>query len=100
MAGPPLHGLYRLGHRAVSGDHDDLDVLIHLFKILDMVQSQFLAQTVIQQYLSLIHIEMCIRDSCMSGTQWLAENAKIITDAANGGNPAAEAFRLAAGDLG
>ena len=38
--------------------------------------------------------------TCTSGTQWLAENAKIITDAANGGNPAAEAFRLAAGDLG
>ena len=36
----------------------------------------------------------------MSGTQWLAENAQIITDAANGGNPAAEAFRLAAGDFG
>ena len=50
VAGPPLHGLYCLGHRAVSGDHDDLDVLIHLFKVLDVVQSQLLAQTVIQQY--------------------------------------------------
>ncbi|MDM8239479.1 divalent metal cation transporter [Pseudoflavonifractor phocaeensis] len=44
---------------------------------------------------------LAVLGTCMSGTQWLAENAKIITDAAtNGGNPAAEAFRLAAGDLG
>lgn len=44
---------------------------------------------------------LAVLGTCMSGTQWIAENAKIITDAAtNGGNPAAEAFRLAAGDLG
>ena len=44
---------------------------------------------------------LAVLGTCMSGTQWLAENAKIITDAAtSGGNPAAEAFRLAAGDLG
>ncbi len=43
---------------------------------------------------------LAVLGTCMSGTQWLAENAKIITDAANGGNPAAEAFRLAAGNLG
>ena len=43
---------------------------------------------------------LAVLGTCMSGTQWLAENAQIITDAANGGNPAAEAFRLAAGDFG
>ena len=43
---------------------------------------------------------LAVLGTCMSGTQWLAENAKIITDAASGGNPAAEAFRLAAGNLG
>ena len=40
---------------------------------------------------------LAVLGTCMSGTQWLAENAQIITDA---GNPAAEAFRLAAGDFG
>ena len=43
---------------------------------------------------------LAVLGTCMSGTQWLAENAQIITDAANGGNPAAEAFRLAAGEFG
>ena len=39
VAGPPLHCLHRLGHGAVGGDHDDLDVLIQLFKVLDVVQA-------------------------------------------------------------
>ena len=43
---------------------------------------------------------LAVLGTCMEGSQWLAENAKIITDAASGGNPAAEAFRLAAGDFG
>ena len=43
---------------------------------------------------------LAVLGTCTVGTTWVAENAKIITDAANGGNPAAEAFRLAAGDLG
>lgn len=44
---------------------------------------------------------LAVLGTCMSGTQWIAANADIITTAAtNGGNPAAEAFRLAAGDLG
>ena len=44
---------------------------------------------------------LAVLGTSMSGTQRQAENAKIITDAAtSGGNPAAEAFRLAAGDLG
>lgn len=43
---------------------------------------------------------LAVLGTCMIGTQWNAANADIITNAANGGNPAAEAFRLAAGDLG
>ena len=44
---------------------------------------------------------LAVLGTCMSGTQWIAENAGVITTAAtSGGNPAAEAFRLAAGDLG
>ena len=43
---------------------------------------------------------LAVLGTCTVGTTWVAENAQIITDAAKGGNPAAEAFRLAAGDLG
>ncbi len=44
---------------------------------------------------------LAVLGTCMSGTQWIAENAGVITTAAtSGGNPAAEAFRLAAGDFG
>ena len=38
---------------------------------------------------------LAVLGTCMSGTQWLAENAQIITDAANGGKPAGEfGYRL------
>ena len=40
---------------------------------------------------------LAVLGTCMSGTQWIAENAEAIVGASN---PAAEAFRLAAGDLG
>ncbi len=43
---------------------------------------------------------LAVLGTCTVGTTWVAENAQIITEAAKGGNPAAEAFRLAAGDLG
>ncbi len=43
---------------------------------------------------------LAVLGTCTVGTTWVTENAQIITDAAKGGNPAAEAFRLAAGDLG
>lgn len=44
---------------------------------------------------------LAVLGTCTAGTTWIAENANIITNAASsGGNPAAEAFRLAAGDLG
>ena len=43
---------------------------------------------------------LAVLGTCTVGTTWVAENAQIMTDAAKGGNPAAEAFRLAAGDLG
>ena len=42
---------------------------------------------------------LAVLGTCTVGTTWVAENAQIITDAAKGGNPAAEAFRLAAGCL-
>lgn len=40
---------------------------------------------------------LAVLGTCMSGTQWIAENAAAIVGASN---PAAEAFRLAAGDFG
>ena len=40
---------------------------------------------------------LAVLGTCMSGTQWIAANAEAIV---GGGNPAAEAFRLAAGDFG
>ncbi len=40
---------------------------------------------------------LAVLGTCMSGTQWIAENAAAIVEASN---PAAEAFRLAAGDFG
>lgn len=40
---------------------------------------------------------LAVLGTCMSGTQWIAANAEAIVGASN---PAAEAFRLAAGDLG
>lgn len=43
---------------------------------------------------------LAVLGTCTVGTTWVAENAQIITDAAKGGNPAAEAFKLAAGDFG
>ena len=43
---------------------------------------------------------LAVLGTCMIGTQWNAANADIITAAAKGGNPAAEAFRLAAGEFG
>lgn len=40
---------------------------------------------------------LAVLGTCMSGTQWIAANAEAIVGASN---PAAEAFRLAAGDIG
>ncbi len=40
---------------------------------------------------------LAVLGTCMSGTQWIAANAESIVSATN---PAAEAFRLAAGDIG
>lgn len=40
---------------------------------------------------------LAVLGTCMSGTQWIAANADAIVNASN---PAAEAFRLAAGDIG
>lgn len=43
---------------------------------------------------------LAVLGTCMVGTRWLPAKAQVITDAVTGGNPAAEVFRLAAGEVG
>lgn len=47
-----------------------------------------------------IFLFLAVLGTCMTGTSWNTVNAEQITAAANGGNPAAEVFRLAAGEIG
>ena len=87
------------GYIAFSGAHRLLDAGISGPENIGHVRKSVL-QGCGTSGLVRILLFLAVLGTCMSGTQWLAENAKIITDAANGGNPAAEAFRLAAGDFG
>lgn len=87
------------GYIAFSGAHRLLDAGISGPENISHVRKSVLQGCGTSGVVRIL-LFLAVLGTCMNGTQWLAENAKIITDAANGGNPAAEAFRLAAGDLG
>lgn len=88
------------GYIAFSGAHRLLDAGISGNENISHVRKSVL-QGCGTSGLVRILLFLAVLGTCMSGTQWIAENAAVITTAAtSGGNPAAEAFRLAAGDFG
>lgn len=87
------------GYIAFSGAHRLLDAGISGPENVGHVRKSVL-QGCGTSGLVRILLFLAVLGTCTVGTTWNSANADIITAAANGGNPAAEAFRLAAGDLG
>ncbi len=87
------------GYIAFSGAHRLLDA-----GVTGAEQVPYARRSVLQgcgaSALVRILLFLAVLGTCMTGSAWNAANADIITAAAHGGNPAAEVFRLAAGEWG
>lgn len=87
------------GYIAFSGAHRLLDA-----GVLGTENVKYARQSVLQgcsaSALVRIFLFLAVLGTCMTGSSWNAIHAERITAAANGGNPAAEVFRLAAGEIG
>ena len=84
------------GYIAFSGAHRLLDAGISGPENISHVRKSVLQGCGTSGVVRIL-LFLAVLGTCMSGTQWIAENAEAIVGASN---PAAEAFRLAAGDLG
>ena len=84
------------GYIAFSGAHRLLDAGISGPENISHVRKSVLQGCGTSGVVRIL-LFLAVLGTCMSGTQWIADNAAAIVGASN---PAAEAFRLAAGDLG
>ena len=88
------------GYIAFSGAHRLLDAGINGPENIGHVRKSVLQGCGTSGVVRIL-LFLAVLGTCMNGSEWLAENAAVITNAAtSGGNPAAEAFRLAAGEFG
>lgn len=84
------------GYIAFSGAHRLLDAGISGPENISHVRKSVLQGCGTSGVVRIL-LFLAVLGTCMSGTQWIVDNAEAIVGASN---PAAEAFRLAAGDLG
>lgn len=84
------------GYIAFSGAHRLLDAGISGKENVDQIRTSVITGCGSSGVVRIL-LFLAVLGTCSIGAQWNAENANIIL---NAGNPAAEAFRLSAGNLG